>query len=312
MSISAMRIILTGASGFIGRRLSSMLLERGHELICLLRSGAPCPRGATTVAVDFRRLEELNDLPVSDAVIHLAQSRRYCDFPNSADDIFVVNAASTARLLHLATRNGTKGFVLASTGSVYSGGDARWTEDAILRPTGLYGASKAAAEVLLPAYRSFFHACALRLFTPYGPGQDDRLIPTLIARVRARRAVSLDGNAGGLRLSVTYVDDVASTFVAAAEQVWQGTYNVASPTPTCIAEVAGAIGSRLGIAPTFERTGKPEPPPLIADVSRLFGVHDVARFAPLATGIDRTLAGENARLKPRSDSSGRGSRYRPP
>ena len=287
-----MRIIVTGASGFIGRRLTSMLLERGHDVTCLLRSAALSPGGTRFLAADLRCPEELDDLPAGDAVIHLAQSRRHREFPDRADDIFAINAGSTAQLLHLAARNGTRSFVLASTGSVYSGTDAPWKEDTILSPGGFYAASKAAAELLLPAYRSFFHACALRLFTPYGPGQTDRLIPTLIARVRARRPVSLDGDAGGLRLSVTYVDDVALTFVAAAEQGWDSIYNVAAPTPTCIAEIASTIGSTLGIAPVFDRSGKSEPLPVTADVSRLSAVHDVARFVALQTGIARTLAGE--------------------
>jgi nucleoside-diphosphate-sugar epimerase len=292
MSVSGMRIIVTGATGFIGRRVTKLLLEHGHEVTCLLRSATSCPRGATSLAVDLSRPEELHDLPPSNAIVHLAQSPRYREFPDSAADVFAVNTASTARLLNLAARNSTEAFVLASSGNVYSGADAPWTEDAILNPGGFYGASKAAAEMLLPPYRSYFRACALRLFTPYGPGQDNRLIPTLIARIRAGRPVSLDGGAGGLRLSVTYVDDVAATFVAAAEQAWEGTYNVASPTPTCIAEIAGAIGSRVGVAPVFERTGKPEAPPLTGDVSRLSGVHDVTRFIPLEAGIARTLAGE--------------------
>jgi nucleoside-diphosphate-sugar epimerase len=294
MSISTMRIIITGATGFIGRRLLPLLLEHGHEVTCLLRQGTSCPPGTKSLAVDLSRPETLDNLPAGDAMIHLAQSSRYREFPDSAADVFAVNTASTARLLALALRNGTQVFLLASSGSVYSGGDGPWTEDAKLSPTGFYGASKAAAEVLLSAYAQFFHTCALRLFTPYGPGQHDRLVPTLVARIRERRPVSLDGDAGGLRLSLTYVDDVASTFRAAVEHAWDGTYNVASPAPTCVAEIAGTIGKRLGIAPLFERTGMPEPAPITADVSRLATVQDVARFMSLQAGIDLTLAGEGS------------------
>jgi nucleoside-diphosphate-sugar epimerase len=260
----------------------------------LLRQGTPCPPGTKPLAVDLSQPDTLDNLPPSDAVIHLAQSSRYREFPDSAGDIFAVNTASTARLLTLARRNGTQAFVLASSGSVYSGGHGPWTENARLSPTGFYGASKAAAEVLLPAYAPFFHNCALRLFTPYGPRQRDRLVPTLVARVRERRPVSLDGDAGGLQLSLTYVDDVASTFRAAVEHAWEGTYNVASPVPTCVAEIASAIGKRLGIAPLFERTGSPEPAPITADVSRLATLQDVAGFMPLQAGINLTLTGETA------------------
>jgi nucleoside-diphosphate-sugar epimerase len=270
----------------------SVLRQHGHDIVCLLRPGIACPTGATSIAVDLSRSETLDRLPASDALIHLAQSPRYRDFPNQASDIFSVNTGSTARLLDLACRTDTRAFVLASTGSVYSAGHAPCREDAVVTPDGFYAASKVAAEALLPAYTPFFRTCALRLFTPYGPGQRNRLVPTLIARVRERRRVSLDGEAGGLRLSVAYVHDVALTFRAAVEHAWEGTYNVASPEPTCIANVASAIGRSLGVVPLFERTGRPEPPPIIADVSRLASLHDVAGFTSLDAGIDLTLADE--------------------
>jgi UDP-glucose 4-epimerase len=283
-----MRIILTGATGFIGRRVTSLLLERGYQVICLLRRQSATPPGTTSLAVDLIQPATLEALPAGDAVIHLAQSSRYREFPDSADDIFAVNTVATARLLNLAVRNGTRVFVLASTGNVYAG-SGPWTESATLGPSGFYGASKVAAEALLPAYAPYFRTCALRLFTPYGPGQRDRLVPSLIARLRERRPISLDGNGGGLGLSVAYVDDVASTFRAAVEHAWEGIYNVASPAPTCIAELANTIGSILGVTPRFERTGRNEPQSIIADVSRLKTVHDVDAFRPLAVGMASTL-----------------------
>jgi nucleoside-diphosphate-sugar epimerase len=111
----------------------------------------------------------------------------------------------------------------------------------------------------------------------------------LIERVRERRPVTLDGVEGGLRLSVTYVDDVAATFQAAAEESWHGTYNVAAPESTCVRDIATTIGKLLGVAPIFEWTGRPEPSPLIADLNRLGTVRDPNKFRSLDEGIGRTL-----------------------
>jgi len=92
-----------------------------------------------------------------------------------------------------------------------------------------------------------------------------------------------------LRLSVTYVDDVAATFQVAAEEGWHGTYNVAAPEPTCVRDIATTIGRFLGVAPIFERTGRPEPSPLIADLNRLATVRDPDKFRALDQGIVQTL-----------------------
>src|SRR5262249_54225224 len=97
-----MRILLTGATGFIGRRLTSLLIERGHELFCFLRPGNPCVAGATPLPSDLARHTANETFPPVDTVIHLAQSQQYRNFPDAADDIFAVNTLATARLLDRA------------------------------------------------------------------------------------------------------------------------------------------------------------------------------------------------------------------
>jgi UDP-glucose 4-epimerase len=284
-----MRILLTGATGFIGWRLTSLLIERGHELFCLLRPGTPCVAGAMPVPCDLARDTTIEAFPSVDTVIHLAQSHQYRNFPAAAEDVLAVNTLATARLLDRARKSGVRRFILASTASVYSARCDPCQEDARLQPDDFYAATKVAAEALLRPYGRHYLTCALRLFTPYGPGQRNRLIPTLIERVRERRPVTLDGVEGGLRLSVTYVDDVVATFQAAAEEGWHGTYNVAAPEPTCVRDIATTIGEVLAVVPIFERTGRPEPSPLIADLNRLATVRDLDKFRSLDEGIGRTL-----------------------
>jgi nucleoside-diphosphate-sugar epimerase len=228
------------------------------------------------------------DTPI-DAVLHLAQSSRFRDFVTEAYDIFAVNTGATSRLLELARRNGARHFVLASTGSVYSAANGPCREDSNVRPTDFYAATKLAAEVLLRPYTPYLRTCALRLFVPYGPGQRHRLIANLIEKIRTARPVTLDGEAGGLRLAVTYVDDVVATFVAAAEQGWEGVYNVASPEPTSVRDIATRAGRLLGTAPLFERTGRPEPVPLLPDLTQLATLCDVAAFTRLERGLAATL-----------------------
>ena len=284
-----MRILLTGATGFVGGRLTSLLCDRGHELICLQRPGSSAPAGVTPLFGNLAHSEAIEALPPVDTVIHLAQSHQYRNFPVAAADILAVNTTSTAHLLDLARRAGVQQFILASTASVYSAGNGPCQEEARLQPNDFYAATKLAAETLLRPYARCFRTCALRLFTPYGPGQRNRLMPTLIQRVRERHPVTLDGEGGGLHLSVAYLDDVAATFQAAAEQGWQGTYNVAAAEPTCVQDIATTIGRLIGVAPVFERTGRPEPSPLVADLMRLAKLIDPYGFRSLEQGLVLTI-----------------------
>jgi nucleoside-diphosphate-sugar epimerase len=239
---------------------------------------------------DLARSEGLKKLPAVDTVIHLAQSHEYRNFPGGAADILAVNTSATAHLADLARRAEAQQFIFASTASVYSGANGSCREEAKLQPHDFYAASKLAAETLLRPYVRYFKVCVLRLFTPYGPGQRNRLIPTLTQRVREHHPVTLDGEGRGLRLSVAYVDDVAATFQAAAEHGWQGTYNVAAAEPTSVQDIAETIGRLLGENPMFVRTGEPEPSPLIADLAHLANLHDLQGFRSLEQGLRSTMS----------------------
>jgi nucleoside-diphosphate-sugar epimerase len=285
-----MRILLTGATGFIGRALVRALLERGHELFCIVRPGIASPADTTGVAADLSTSQPVEFNQPVEAVVHLAQSPHYRHFPAQAPDIVAVNVVTTTSLLELARKLGAQSFVLASSGSVYAGSTSPLTEDADVRPRDFYAASKLAAETLMRPYQTFLRTCALRLFTPYGPGQTGRLVPSLVERVRAGSAITLDGP-DGLRLAVTYVDDVAATFTAAIENVdWHGIYNVAAPEPTSLREIGTVIGAILGRRADFIETGKPPPTALIPDLGRLSRQSGVPPFRSLATGLQSTIA----------------------
>ena len=96
--------MLTGASGFIGRHLTSRLLsDRRHEIFCLVRPGTPCASGVTPVLCDLARHETIESFPPVETIIHLAQSHQYRNFPIAAEDIFAINTLATARLLDYGT-----------------------------------------------------------------------------------------------------------------------------------------------------------------------------------------------------------------
>src|SRR5262249_22757692 len=86
-----------------------------------------------------------------------------------------------------------------------------------------------------------------------------------------------------------YVDDVAATFMAAAEQGSHGAYNVEGTEPNCVEGIAATIGRLIGVEPVFARTGRPETLPLIADLLRLPGLWDPRRLRSLEQGLALTV-----------------------
>jgi UDP-glucose 4-epimerase len=282
-----MRIVLTGGSGFVGRVLGQSLARAGHEVVNFCRAPASIEIGSS-YHWDMSRTEAPPRLEGAiDAVAHLAQARRYRDFPKDAPEMFRVNVAATAALLDWAATKGVTRFVLISSGTVYEHFTGSLEEDAPLSPPSYLGASKLASEVIAKPYASRMALCVLRVFFPYGPGQVDRLIPNLIRRIRANQAVTLAGH-DGLAFTPTYVDDVADVISAALLEGWMGTFNLASPRPTTIRAAADCIGGLLGLPPNFASV-EGAAPRIVPDLRRLKDRYDLRRFTAFEEGIGKTI-----------------------
>ncbi|MGH2370680.1 MAG: NAD-dependent epimerase/dehydratase family protein, partial [Chloroflexota bacterium] len=186
------KVLVTGATGFVAGHLIPHLVGAGHHVVATGHDRARLERfpGAEPIVFDLRERHLAGVLPERlDAIIHLAQAN--VPYPEGAADLFDVNVGSTQRLLEYGRQAGVNRFVYASSGSVYGPGDRPWREDDPAVGPGYYAATKQAAERLVDGYGGEFPSTIIRLFAPYGPGQQRRLIPGLIERVRAGRPVDL-------------------------------------------------------------------------------------------------------------------------
>ena len=139
-------------------------------------------------------------------VVHLAQSDRFRDFPPGADDVFRVNVASTAELLHWAQATGARRVIIASSGGIYGHGTKGFPEEDQFigsRQLGFYLASKHAAEVLAEAYGSLLTVIVLRFFFVYGPGQNPSMSFPDWWRPSRTAGPSSPGGGGFLRIPCT-------------------------------------------------------------------------------------------------------------
>lgn len=282
-----MTCLVTGATGFVGRALLPRLAER-DEVVALGRRAPDATENVHWARQDLTHPLDESALPKRlDAVIHLAQSDRYREFPDGAEDMMEVNVAATVRLLDYCHRAGGTTFVLVSTGAIYAPGPRAVSEGDPPRPGNFYAASKLAAEEVAAPYRALLRVQIIRPFFVYGPGQQaNRFIPGLLARIRAGEPVQLAGN-DGIRLNPIYIDDAVQLLLGALTLEGFETLNMAGPSVHSIREIAEMIGAEVGANPTFEVTEMAED--LVASIERLsdrLGAPTVG----MREGLERTVA----------------------
>lgn len=254
-----MKVLLFGASGFLGQHLLGSLAREGHAVTATTRRAAAVTGATAETTFDLLR-GSMPALGGHDAAVFSAQSRLYRGNIDRAD-VFGVNAYGVARAAELARRCGVKRFVLMSTGSVYGLGAEAFREDAALMGAGAYPESKRQGEEIIRLYRDDFEVVILRLFTLYGAGQVDRLIPDLVGRVKSRSALTLQplvaGEADdGLVVTLAHVSDTARAIELALGTLPPDVYNVGDDSPISIRSIGETIGEALGIEPIFEVAGE--------------------------------------------------------
>ena len=290
-----MRVLITGAAGFIGRNLVKRLAV-SHEVFALIRPGSTSPQGfnnsVTTVGFDLSGSFPGRDLPGQiDAIVHLAQSNSR--FPDEADQILNVNTMATHHLLVYGTRAGAKQFILASTGDVYASSTELSTEADRVGPESFYSLTKFGSEVLVNTYSSRMTATIFRLFQPYGPGQAGRLIPRLAQRIREREPIVVHSSDRPV-LTPIFIDDVVTAFERSLTLRTAALLNLAGRDAVTLRELATEIGAVLDVEPIFEESGK-QHRNLAGDSRLMRKVLGEWPMVDLHEGLKRTLRTEEDR-----------------
>lgn len=265
------KVLVTGATGLIGRHLIASLSSR-YEIHAIVRRPLVTDQ-VTCHLADLASPNGLEGLPSDiDAVVHLAQSRHYREFPRQARDIFDVNVASTVRLLDWARTIGVTTFLYASSGGVYGHGEDSFREDEPTQPPeplGFYLSTKRSAELLIEPYSAFFSTVTLRFFFVYGTGQGETmLVPRLINSVAHGRPVMLQGPTG-IRINPVHVSDAVRAVDRALDLSGTHHVNVAGGEVLSLRDMTESIGSHLGVAPVFDIQENERPRSLIGDITKM-------------------------------------------
>jgi UDP-glucose 4-epimerase len=213
------RILVTGGAGFVGRTVVGALVAAGADVVVVDRSDARVD-GVRTILGDLRDPAVLDRAvePGLSGIVHLAAITSVLGSLRDPALVHQVNVEVTARLLELARTRRVSRFVMSSTNAVVGDvGTAPIHEGLPLQPLTPYGATKAAAEMLLSGYAGYGLAtCALRLTNVYGPGMahKDSLVPRLMRAARDGTPVQVYGDGLQVRDFVHVDDVVAGLFVA--------------------------------------------------------------------------------------------------
>jgi len=259
-----MRILVTGAAGFIGSHLAEKLAAMGHDVV-----GLDCFTDYYPPALKKLNASEVAASGVPMLNLDLAEA----DLSRAVDDVEIIyhaaaqpgiaatvpletyvrnNIIATHRLLEAALKApALKCFINVSTSSVY-GAHATDTEDTPPKPTSYYGVTKLAAEQLALAYwrEKALPACSLRLFSVYGPRErPEKLYPKLIRSILEDTDFPLFEGSENHSRSFTYVDDIIAGFVAVLDHldaVRGEIFNIGSDTETTTGEGIRTVETILG------------------------------------------------------------------
>jgi GDP-4-dehydro-6-deoxy-D-mannose reductase len=304
--VSGARILVTGASGFVGCHLARRVFARGDTALGVALQDPPQEardsfRGYWMADVqDLAALERVVSEAKPTAVVHLAaQSSAGLSFERPVET-FAVNVVGTVALLEAVRRNAPRARVLVvGTGEVYREhlAGTRVAEDAPLRPVSPYGLSKAAADGIAESWGRLrqLDVVRTRSFGHVGPGQmEPFLLPSVarqIAEIEAgMREPTLQVGDLDIVRDLSDVRDVVEAYLALLERGQSGAvYNVCRGEGVRLDDIVGAMLARARRPIRIERDAARIRP---ADVRYLVGdpsaIHrDTGWRAEI--GVDRTL-----------------------
>ena len=251
-----MKVLVTGATGFIGSRLVERAVEAGHDVVAFGAQGTPIE------ALRRRRLEDsgievtcglLADKALlerlvegREIVFHLAaaQHETHC----RPSHFYAVNVEGTRNLLEACAAAGTPRFIHGSTIGVYgSARNAPLDEGSATRPDNIYGVTKLAAEEVVQSFAARLPVTIIRISETYGPG-DQRLLklfrrvakgtfPMIGGGRNEHQPIFIDDLIDGLWLAATRPAAEDQTFVLAGDEVLA--------TRRYVELVAAALGGEL-------------------------------------------------------------------
>ena len=305
-----MRVLVTGAAGFIGMHCAQRLLARGDEVIGvdnlspyysvqlkkdrLAQLGHPKFSFHRLDIADGPALERLFDEKTPQAVLHLAAQAGVRHSLENPGVYIQTNVVGFANLLECCRRHRPEHLVYASSSSVYgSNRELPWSESqSVDHPVSLYAATKKSNELMAHVYAHVhgLKTTGLRYFTVYGPwGRPDMSAMIFAEAITQDRPIPVF-NHGDMQRDFTYIDDIAEgTLRVLGQPASYAVYNIGNHQPVglldYIAMLERALGRKAKLDMKPMQTGDVKA--TYADTAALRKAVGFAPSTPLEVGIAR-------------------------
>ncbi len=291
-----MRVLVTGASGFIGRFVIAELVRSGVEAIATARRARSDIADVRWIEADLLKpgvSSELLQAAAPTHLIHLAWYAKPGLFWRTPENLDW--AAATIQLMRAFAMGGGRGAMFAGTCAEYGWDHPRLNEGDVPAPATFYGRVKDATRAaVLAAGDEFGIPCGWgRIFWLYGPHEvAGRLVSDTASALLRNEEVAC--SEGLQRRDFLHVADVAAAFVAGLRSGWHGPLNIGSGTAVAVRDVLEAIGDLTGRPELIRFGARPispnEPRELVADAGLLRDRLGVSPCHGLRDGLAETIA----------------------
>ena len=302
-----MRVLISGAAGFLGSHLTERFLADGHDVIgvdnFITGSRDNLDRFEREKRFTFIEANVSDGVKISGAVqgvLHFASPASPPDYLEHPIETLRVGSEGTQNLLEIARANKAR-FFLASTSEVY--GDPQqhpqtesyWGNVNPVGPRSCYDEAKRYAEALTSAYHRHHGVDVriIRIFNTYGPRmrpRDGRVVSNFIVQALSGEPLTIQGDGSQTR-SFCYVDDEIEGIVRLFEKGDHRPMNIGNPDEYSVRQIAELVSELTGTRSPIEYRPLPADDPKVRrpDISRARKELGWEPKIPLRTGLERTI-----------------------